>query len=110
MRQDTVPYLPPKNSVIFDDAVVYGGWCVDLHAAHGLLDFDLLPSDCHHFLGVYTIPYRSYYSKNIKNLFMAGRDISTTKLGDPCSGSTCRNYYTVSVRRDRYEKDQDSLF
>ncbi len=66
---------------IFDDAVTYGGWCVDLHAPHGLLDFDLLPSDCHHFKGVYTIPYRSYYSKNIKNLFMAGRDISTTKLG-----------------------------
>ncbi|MBQ7592143.1 MAG: FAD-dependent oxidoreductase [Clostridia bacterium] len=66
---------------IFDDAVAYGGWCVDLHAPHGLLDFDLLPSDCHHFTGIYTIPYRSYYSRNIDNLFMAGRDISTTKLG-----------------------------
>lgn len=66
---------------IFDDAVCYGGWCVDLHAPHGLLDFDRLPSDCNFYSGVYTIPYRSYYSKNIKNLFMAGRDISTTKLG-----------------------------
>lgn len=66
---------------IFDDAVVYGGWCVDLHAAKGLLDFDVLPSDCHHFSGVYTIPYRSYYSKNIDNLMMAGRNISTSKLG-----------------------------
>ena len=66
---------------IFSDAVCYGGWCVDLHAPHGLLDFDRLPSDCHHFEGVYTIPYRSYYSKNIANLMMAGRDISTTKLG-----------------------------
>jgi hypothetical protein len=66
---------------IFDDAVCYGGWCVDLHAPHGLLDFDRLPSDCNFYRGVYTIPYRSYYSRNIKNLFMAGRDISTTKLG-----------------------------
>jgi len=66
---------------IFDDAVVYGGWCIDLHAPHGLLDFDVLPSDCQHFNGVYTVPYRSYYSRNIDNLFMAGRDISTTKLG-----------------------------
>ena len=65
----------------FEDAVCYGGWCVDLHAAHGLLDFDKLPSDCNFYRGVYTIPYRSYYSKNIENLFMAGRDISTTKLG-----------------------------
>lgn len=69
------------NHRIFEDAVTYGGWCVDLHAPHGLLDFDVLPSDCHHFLGVYSIPYRCYYSKNIDNLFMAGRDISTTKLG-----------------------------
>ncbi|HHT53819.1 MAG TPA: FAD-dependent oxidoreductase [Clostridiales bacterium] len=65
---------------IFDDAVTYGGWCVDLHAPRGLLDFELLPSECYHFSGVYTIPYRSYYSRNIKNLFMAGRNISTTRL------------------------------
>ncbi len=66
---------------IFDDAVCYGGWCVDLHAPHGLLDFDKLPSDCNFYQGVYTIPYRSYYSKNIANLYMAGRDISATRLG-----------------------------
>ena len=66
--------------IIFEDAVCYGGWCVDLHAPHGLLDFNLLPSDCNFYDGVYTIPYRSYYSKNIKNLYMAGRDISTTRL------------------------------
>lgn len=64
----------------FEDAVAYGGWCIDLHSPNGLLDFDRLPSDCRFFEGVYTIPYRSYYSKNIKNLFMAGRDISTTRL------------------------------
>ena len=78
-------YVLSENDIlehrIFDDAVCYGGWCVDLHAPHGLLDFDLLPSDCHHFKGVYTIPYRCYYSKNISNLYMAGRDISTTRLG-----------------------------
>lgn len=67
---------------IFDDAVCYGGWCVDLHTAHGLLDLHRHPSgDCRFFDGVYTIPYRSYYSKNISNLFMAGRNISATKLG-----------------------------
>lgn len=69
------------NHEMFDDQVTYGGWCIDLHAAKGLLDFDVLPSDCQHFKGIYTIPYRSYYSKNVDNLFMAGRDISTTKLG-----------------------------
>ena len=67
---------------IFEDAVAYGGWCVDLHCPHGLLDTDIMPSgDCRFYDGVYTIPYRSYYSKNISNLFMAGRNISATKLG-----------------------------
>ncbi len=77
-------YILTENDIldhrIFDDAVAYGGWCVDLHAANGLLDFDKLPSDCNFYTGVYTIPYRSYYSKNIKNLMMAGRNISTSKL------------------------------
>lgn len=66
---------------IFDDAICYGGWCLDMHAPNGLLDFHLLPSDCNFYEGAYTIPYRSYYSKNISNLFMAGRDISTTRMG-----------------------------
>ncbi len=67
---------------IFDDAVAYGGWCVDLHCPNGLLDTHIMPSgDCRFYDGVYTIPYRSYYSKNIDNLFMAGRNISATKLG-----------------------------
>ncbi|MBQ7321600.1 MAG: FAD-dependent oxidoreductase [Clostridia bacterium] len=66
---------------VFPDAVAYGGWCIDLHAAHGLLDTDIMPSgDCRFFDGVYTVPYRCYYSKNIRNLFLAGRDISATKL------------------------------
>jgi hypothetical protein len=65
---------------IFPDAVAYGGWPVDVHSPNGLLDFDRLPSEVYAFKGAYTIPWRSYYSKNIKNLTMAGRDISTTRL------------------------------
>ena len=79
-------YLLNENDILsnrmFDDAVCYGGWCVDLHTAHGLLDLHRHPSgDCYFFDGIYTIPYTSYYSKNISNLFMAGRNISATKLG-----------------------------
>lgn len=78
-------YILSENDILahrnFDDAVAYGGWCIDLHAPHGLLDKDRLPSDCTFYRGVYSIPYRCYYSRNLKNLFMAGRDISTTRLG-----------------------------
>ncbi len=78
-------YLLNENDVfesrIFPDAVAYGGWPVDVHCPNGLLDFHRLPSEVYGFKGAYTIPWRSYYSKNIKNLTMAGRDISTTRLG-----------------------------
>ncbi len=66
----------------FEDEVAYGGWCIDLHCPNGLLDTHILPSGtCYFFDGVYSIPYRSYYSRNIRNMFMAGRNISATKLG-----------------------------
>ena len=68
------------DNAIFHDAVAYGGWPIDVHCPNGLLDFDRLPSEVYGFKGAYTIPWRSYYSKNIKNLTMAGRDISTTRL------------------------------
>ena len=65
---------------IFSDAVAYGGWAMDIHTPNGLYDFDKLPSTIIGFEGSYTIPYRSYYSKNIANLMMAGRNISTSKM------------------------------
>lgn len=78
-------YLFNENDVfderIFDDAIAFGGWSVDLHADHGAKDLDVLPSKAWNIPGAYTIPYRSYYSKNIDNLMMAGRDISCTRLG-----------------------------
>ena len=76
-------YMLTENDIlehrVFDDAICYGGWCVDMHAPHGILDSEKLPSDCGFYQGVYTIPYRSYYSKNIRNLYMAGRNISTSR-------------------------------
>lgn len=62
-----------------DDAVSYGGWSIDLHPADGV--FSEKPG-CNqwHGKGIYQIPYRSYYSKNISNLFLAGRIISVTHV------------------------------
>ncbi len=68
------------NHARFKDAVAYGGWCLDIHCPHGADQLDVLPSgDCHYVEGVYTIPYRCYYSRNVPNLFLAGRDISATR-------------------------------
>ncbi len=63
----------------FDDVIVHGGWAVDLHPADGVYSER---SGCTqwHSKGVYGIPYRSHYSKNINNLFLAGRIISATHV------------------------------
>ena len=77
-------YLVTETDVlenrIFEDAVAYGGWPMDEHAPHGVYDKDVNPTRFINFPGAYTLPYRSYYSKNISNLMMAGRDISVTKM------------------------------
>jgi hypothetical protein len=61
------------------DAVAFGGWSIDLHPADGV--FSEKPG-CNqwHAKGVYPIPYRCLYSRNITNLFLAGRIISASHV------------------------------
>lgn len=77
-------YLLTENDVranrVFPDAVAYGGWQMDQHTPGGILDFDKYPSRILNYSGCYTIPYRCFYSREVPNLMMAGRDISTTKM------------------------------
>lgn len=64
---------------LFEDAVSFGGWAVDLHPADGV--YDSQPGCTqYHSKGVYQIPMRSMISKNITNLFLAGRIISATHV------------------------------
>jgi hypothetical protein len=61
------------------DAVSAGGWAIDLHPPDGVYS----PSPgCEqwHAKGVYQIPYRCLYSRNIANLFLAGRIISASHV------------------------------
>ena len=61
----------------FDDLVAYGGWSMDDHHPAGFLHPGA-PTIFHPAPSPYGIPYRSLYSRNIANLFCAGRNISTT--------------------------------
>ena len=63
----------------FEDAVAFGGWSIDLHPADGV--FSEKPG-CNqwHSKGIYHIPFRSLYSRNISNLFLVGRIISATHV------------------------------
>src|SRR5690606_39117413 len=62
-----------------EDAVAYGGWSIDLHPADGVFS-ERQPCNQWHSKGVFQIPYRCYYSKNIRNLFFAGRIISVSHV------------------------------
>ncbi|GAA4343594.1 hypothetical protein GCM10023184_43930 [Flaviaesturariibacter amylovorans] len=61
------------------DTVAFGGWSVDLHPADGV--FSERPG-CNqwHSKGIYSIPFRCLYSRNLKNLFLAGRTISASHV------------------------------
>ncbi len=77
------PYMLKQQDIVhqihFDDAVSFGGWAIDLHPADGV--FSELPGcNQYHSKGIYSIPYRCYISKDIKNLFFAGRLISATHV------------------------------
>lgn len=63
----------------FFDTVSFGGWAIDLHPADGV--FSELPGcNQYHSKGIYEIPYRCFYSKDIQNLFIAGRLISASHV------------------------------
>lgn len=63
----------------FDDVVGHGGWSIDLHAIDGFYSKEII--NRHIFLdGVYQIPYRSGYSKDTDNLFLAGRCMSASHV------------------------------
>jgi hypothetical protein len=61
------------------DAVAFGGWSVDLHPSDGVYS-DQPGCNQWHSKGIYQIPYRCLYSRNIDNLFLAGRIISATHV------------------------------
>jgi len=73
------------NHVLYPDASVSTTWSIDLHYPD--------PKNTEHFPGrefksiavhqqihPYPIPYRCFYSRNVDNLFMAGRNISVTHV------------------------------
>lgn len=72
-QQDVIEQTP------FEDAVAFGGWALDLHPADGVYSEE--PSCTQwHSKGVYSIPLRCFISRDIDNLFFAGRIISATHV------------------------------
>ncbi|MDZ8119095.1 FAD-dependent oxidoreductase [Pontiella agarivorans] len=61
------------------DAVAVGGWSLDLHPSDAVYS-EKSPCNQWHSKGAFGIPYRCYYSRNISNLFLAGRIISASHV------------------------------
>lgn len=76
----------------FDDIVAYGGWPMDDHHPAGFR-YTGAPNVNHPAPSPYGIPYRCLYSKNIENLFFAGRNISVTH----CAVSSTRVMATCAL-------------
>ncbi|HEY0307810.1 MAG TPA: FAD-dependent oxidoreductase [Acidobacteriaceae bacterium] len=74
----------------FEDTVSFGGWAVDLHPSDGVYSEES-PCVQWHSKGVYQVPFRALYSRNVPNLFLAGRIISATHVafGSTRTMATC---------------------
>jgi len=76
-------YMMTQRDVVeqreHQDAVSFGGWAMDLHPADGVYS-DLSSCTQWHSKGVYQIPYRTMYSRNVENLFLTGRLISVSHV------------------------------
>lgn len=73
-----------RNQVKFPDSVVMETRAVDVHFQQNLTDEskpDFLSEAMFFKTEKYYIPYRSLYSKDIKNMFMAGRCFSASHIG-----------------------------
>jgi len=74
-------YIMTQNDILaegrFEDLVAYGGWPMDDHHPAGL-KHEGDPTQFHYAPAPYGISYRCLYSRNIRNLMCAGRNISVT--------------------------------
>ncbi len=75
------PYIMTQGDIVdggkFDDVVAFGGWPLDDHEPRGFW-YPGHPNISVRTPAPYGIPYRTLYSRNIGNLFFAGRNISLT--------------------------------
>ena len=73
------------NEVPYEDATCATSWSIDLHypdpANAAFFPGEEFKAVCtQEYIEIYPIPYRCFYSKNIPNLLMAGRNISVTHV------------------------------
>jgi hypothetical protein len=78
-----------QNKTVFPDEIAFGGWFIDLHTPGGLLAKTSEAASAEgydetseyaakSYAGPYGIPLRALMARDVKNLMMAGRNVSAT--------------------------------
>jgi hypothetical protein len=80
LKQDDI-----HKNVFHEDASFTTTWSIDLHFPDSTNSVHFPGNEFkaateHLYINPYAVPYRCLYSRNIDNLFMAGRDISVTHV------------------------------
>ena len=73
------------GNIAHDDASFTTTWSIDLHFpdssnSRNFPGGEFKSATVHNWIYPYAVPYRCLYSRNVANLFMAGRDISCTHV------------------------------
>lgn len=74
-----------NKNVLHEDASFTTSWSIDLHFADSINSIHFPGNEfktrtIHRWIYPYAVPYRCLYSRNVNNLFMAGRNISCTHV------------------------------
>lgn len=80
LKQDDI-----DKDVFHEDGSFTTSWAIDLHFpdktnAARFPEDPFKAATVHNWIKPYTVPYRCLYSRNVENLFMAGRNISVTHV------------------------------
>ena len=67
------------SGVFPEDTVAFGGWPIDLHIPKGI-ESKGAPTHFNHLDSIYAIPLRCLRSREVPNLFLAGRAISVSHV------------------------------
>lgn len=86
-RRSIGDYVLTQNDIEtqarFKDTVAYGGWTMDMHSVGGIRNQHNEKEEgtvWNQFKGIYAIPYRCLYNKDVDNLYVGGRAISATHI------------------------------
>lgn len=65
---------------VFPDQVAFGGWPLDIHVPEGIDAVGENPNIAPKLPHLYSIPLRTLFSRNVGNLFFAGRNMSASHV------------------------------